>query len=369
VSAVVAVDSLEALRDAVRGHARVRPVGAGTKPALSAPPCADVVALDVSGVRGIVDYDPAELTLTARAGTPVAELQEALAAHGQGLPFDPPLAAAGATLGGVVAAGTSGPGAFHHGTVRDFVIGVRFVDGTGELVAGGGRVVKNAAGFDLPKLMVGSLGRLGVLADVSLKVFPRPAASATVAFELGGLDAALAAIARLARGSFELDALDLEPPGRVLARIAGDADGLPARAARLAAALDVPGATLAPGAAAASWRAAAELSWVPAGARAVRVATTARDVPALQAALAAAGAQARYSNAANVAWVAWPDPQPLARLDAALAGLGLSGTALTGPPCARVLGARRGGAFAARLRVALDPDGRFQEEDEMEPTT
>ncbi len=359
----VAVDSLDALRDAVRANARVRPVGAGTKPALSAPPRDDVTSLDVSGLRGIVEYDAAELTLTARAGTPVAELEEALAAHGQYLPFDPPLAGAGATLGGVVASGTSGPGAFHYGTVRDFVIGVRFVDGTGELVAGGGRVVKNAAGFDLPKLMVGSLGRLGVLAEVTLKVFPRPAASTTVAFELGGLDAALAAIARLARGPLELDALDLEPPGRVLARIAGDADGLPARAARLAAALDAPGATLAPGAAAASWRAAAELSWIPAGARAVRVATTAREVPALQAALVAAGAQARYGNAANVAWVAWPDAQPLARLDEALGALHLAGTALTGPPAAALLGARRGGAFAARLRAALDPDNRFADEE------
>jgi glycolate oxidase FAD binding subunit len=362
VSATVVVDSLDALRDAVRGHARVRPVGAGTKPALSAPPRDDVVSLDVSGLRGIVDYDPAELTLTARAGTPVAELEQALAAHGQQLPFDPPLAAAGATLGGVVAAGTSGPGAFHYGTVRDFAIGVRFVDGTGELVAGGGRVVKNAAGFDLPKLMVGSLGRLGVLAEVTLKVFPRAQAHATVAFELGGLDAALAATSRLARGSLELDALDLEPPGRVLARIAGDADGLPARAARLAAALDAPGATLADGAATASWRAATELSWIPAGARAVRVATTVREVPGLQAALVAAGAQARYGNAANVAWIAWPDAQPLAALDEALARLHLSGTALTGPPCARVLGVRRGGAFAARLRAALDPDNRFPED-------
>lgn len=360
---VVAIDSPAALSEAVRAHPRVLPVGGGTKPALSVPPDGtDVVALDVSGLRGIVEYDPAELTLTARAGTPIAELDEALAAHGQGLPFDPPLAAAGATLGGVVAAGTSGSGAFHHGTVRDFVVGVRFVDGTGALVAAGGRVVKNAAGFDLPKLLVGSRGRLGVLAEVTLKVFPRSEASATVAFELGAIEAALAAVARLARGSLELDALDLEPPGRVLVRLAGDADSLPPRAARLAAALDVPGVTLERDAAAARWREVAELSWLPAGARAVRVATTARAVPALQAALDGAGAAVRYGNAANVAWIAWPQEQPLARLDETLGTLGLTGTALTGPPHARVLGARRGGAFAARLRAALDPDNRFPED-------
>ena len=126
----LAVDSVEAVQEAVRAGPRVLPVGGGTKPALSTPPADDVIALDLSSLRGLVEYDPAELTLTALAGTPVADLDEALAVHGQHLPFDPPLSAAGATLGGVVAAGTSGPGAFRHGGVRDFVIGVRFVDGT-----------------------------------------------------------------------------------------------------------------------------------------------------------------------------------------------------------------------------------------------
>ena len=121
---------------------------AAPKPALSTPP-EGVVPLVVSGLRGIVEYDPEELTITALAGTPVRVVQEALAAHGQHLPFDPPLARAGATLGGVVAAGTSGSGGHRHGGVRDFIIGARFVDGTGALVGAGGRVVKNAAGFDL----------------------------------------------------------------------------------------------------------------------------------------------------------------------------------------------------------------------------
>ena len=107
----LAVDSVEAVQEAVRRGPRVLPVGGGTKPALSTPPADDVVALDLSSLRGLVEYDPAELTLTALAGTPVAEVDEALAVHGQHLPFDPPLRAGGATLGGVVAAGTSGPGA------------------------------------------------------------------------------------------------------------------------------------------------------------------------------------------------------------------------------------------------------------------
>lgn len=344
----VAVDDIEALRDAVRAGPRVLPAGGSTKPALSAPPADDVIALDVSGLRGIVEYDPAELTLTARAGTPVAELGAALAEHGQYLPFDPPLAAAGATIGGVVAAATSGPGAFRYGTVRDFVIGVQVVDGTGELVAGGGRVVKNAAGFDLPKLMVGSLGRLGVLVQVSLKVFPRPSAAATVAFELDGLESALAALALLARGPVELDALDLEPPGRLLVRVAGEPEALDARVARVAAAVGVPAVPLDPSV----WAVAPRP-------RLVRVALTPRSVPALEA--ASAGAPTRYSNAANVAWIAWPPEREIGELDAALRGLGLSAIPLGGPPAGPRLGVRRGGAFLERLREALDPDHRFPE--------
>jgi glycolate oxidase FAD binding subunit len=359
------LDSVEAVQDAVREGPRVLPVGGGSKPALSTPPSEDVVALDVSGLRGSVEYDPAELTFTALPGTPIAEVDRVLAEHGQHLPFDPPLRAAGATLGGVVAAGTSGPGAFRHGGVRDFVIGVRFVDGTGQLVSGGGKVVKNAAGFDLPKLLVGSIGRLGVLVQLSFKVFPRPRASTTLAFELGSTQAALDAISALGRGPLELDALDLAPPGRLLARLGGDPELLDARAARLTEAVAAPSQRFEGEDDADAWRATSELTWAPEGARVVRVATTAASVPGLEAALAVAGARARYSLGANLAWVAWPEHRPLDELHAALQGLGLAGMVLTGPPpgapTRALLGNVRGGSFAARIRGALDPDARFLE--------
>jgi glycolate oxidase FAD binding subunit len=357
----LAVSSVEDVQEAVRRGPRVLAVAGGTKPALCTPPDEDVVPLDVSGLRGIVEYDPAELTLTARPGTPVAEVASALADHGQYLPFDPPLAEAGATLGGAVAAGASGPGAFRHGGVRDFVIGVRLVEGTGRVVAGGGRVVKNAAGFDLPKLMVGSMGRLGVLVQLSLKVFPRPLASTTLVFELGAVPAALTALAALARGPLALDALDLHPPGRLLVRLGGAPEALEARAARLAAAVAgaAPAERLAGEPEAALWREAAELAWLPPRARAIRVGLTARAVPALEELLAEAGATARYSLGANVAWVAWPQEQQLDALDRGLRALTLTGMALTGPPAPALLGAGGGGPFAARIRSALDPHGRF----------
>ncbi|MCB0114754.1 MAG: FAD-binding protein, partial [Caldilineaceae bacterium] len=150
----IKVESVAEIQDAVRSHDRVEVGGGGSKPVLSTQHT-DAALLDLAALRGVTVYDPGEFTFTARAGTPLSEVQVMLAEKGQYLPFDPPLAEDGATLGGTVAAGLSGPGRLRYGGVRDFLIGVRFVDGRGEEVRGGGNVVKNAAGFDFPKLMVG----------------------------------------------------------------------------------------------------------------------------------------------------------------------------------------------------------------------
>jgi len=130
--------------------------------------------IDTRGVAGIVDYEPTELVITARAGTPLADLDAAMTDARQRLPFDPPHFAPGATLGGAIAAGLSGPSRPYAGAVRDFVLGVRMIDGTGEALRFGGRVMKNVAGFDVARLMTGSLGTLGIVTEVSLKCLPRP---------------------------------------------------------------------------------------------------------------------------------------------------------------------------------------------------
>ena len=343
---------VDELAEAVAAASRVVPVAGATKPALSEPP-EGVVALDVNGLRGLVDYDPAELTFTARPGTPVAEIAATLAEHGQYLPFDPPLVGAGATLGGTVAAGVAGPGAYRYGGVRDFVLGVQFIDGTGQVRRAGGRVVKNAAGLDLPKLLVGSMGRLGVLTELSLKVLPAPEATATVAFQPAGLDETLDAIARIGRGPLEADAVDLTPDGRLLVRLAGRAGPLPARVARLQALVGLPGEPVGEDA----WAAARELSWAPPEAALVRVGLTRDHVVRLDAVLD--GAPRWLSIGANVAWIATHTP---GALHAALADAGLTGMRLRGGDGPLLLGARRGGAFAARVRAALDPDGRFPED-------
>ncbi|MFG6177630.1 glycolate oxidase subunit GlcE [Halomonas sp. THAF12] len=133
-------------------------------------------ALSTREHRGITTYDPVELIVSARAGTPLAELEATLAEQGQMLPFEPPHFGAGATVGGMVAAGLSGPRRPWAGAVRDFVLGIRMIDRHGRSLRFGGEVMKNVAGYDLSRLAVGAQGTLGLVAEVSLKVLPRPAA-------------------------------------------------------------------------------------------------------------------------------------------------------------------------------------------------
>ena len=136
------------------------------------------------GYAGVIDYQPRELVLTVRAGTPLAEIESLMDQESQMLPFEPPHFAAAATIGGTVAAGLSGPRRAYAGAVRDFVLGTRIINGKGEDLHFGGRVIKNVAGYDVSRLMVGALGTLGVLLDLSFKVLPKPASEVTLRFEM-----------------------------------------------------------------------------------------------------------------------------------------------------------------------------------------
>ncbi|HYQ73479.1 MAG TPA: glycolate oxidase subunit GlcE, partial [Gammaproteobacteria bacterium] len=134
----------------------------------------------VGGHTGVIDYTPAELVISARAGTPLAELEAVLAQEGQMLAFEPPHFGSTATLGGTIACGLSGPRRPYAGAARDFVLGVRCINGKGERLRLGGQVMKNVAGYDLSRLLTGSLGTLAVLLDIHLKVLPRPEADITL---------------------------------------------------------------------------------------------------------------------------------------------------------------------------------------------
>jgi glycolate oxidase FAD binding subunit len=171
----------ERIRDAA---ARRQPLclrGGGSKDFYGRAPEGEV--LDTRQYAGIVAYEPTELVVTARCGTPLKELEAALAERGQILPFEPPHFGE-ATAGGCVAAGLSGPRRASAGALRDFVLGVKLMDGRGRVLNFGGQVMKNVAGYDVSRLMAGSLGTLGVILEVSLKVLPRPVAEATLLLEM-----------------------------------------------------------------------------------------------------------------------------------------------------------------------------------------
>lgn len=161
-------------------------IGAGTKHEFGRPTARSERVLDVSGLAGIVNYEPEELVLTARPGTPIAQIEEALSARGQRLGFDPPDwgalfgAKSAATLGGSVSADASGSLRVRHGSARDHLLGIRAVNGFGEVYKAGGKVVKNVTGFDIPKLMCGAFGTLSVLTELTFRVFPKPSQSETL---------------------------------------------------------------------------------------------------------------------------------------------------------------------------------------------
>lgn len=268
--------SLAELRDALvdsKGE-RLAIAGAGTAVDWGGRAEHDAV-LDTTAMSGLISYNPTDMTVAVQAGMPFAALQETLAANAQWVALDPARAAGGATVGGLLATADAGPVRHTFGTLRDCVIGVTVVLADATVARSGGHVIKNVAGYDLAKLFHGSLGTLGVLAEVILRLHPRPAATATLAvpcdaasgFDLGG---------RLVHGSLEPVALEWTD-GRLLARFDGTAGGVEDRLRR-ARALAGPDAT---DAAADVWEHVAGLVRGAAGDTVVRLGTAPDRTPAL----------------------------------------------------------------------------------------
>jgi len=354
---------LHALQEAVKTSAHVTPRGSGSKSSVAA----SAVTLNLSPYTGIIDYQPSEFIVTAWAGTPIRDLQALLAGRGQYLAFDPLLAERGATVGGTVAANASGPERFRYGGVRDFIIGCRFIDGNGKLLHGGGKVVKNAAGFDYPKLFVGSMGLLGALVDVTFKVFPAPEAYATLRVECRSLDRAIELLPKLTNSPYDINAIDIrvEPgparpaqpaglqPATLDIRVGGLASGLAQRMDRVRA-MCASGEVLTGDAEAAVWRAAREFTWVSEGVHVVKVPVTPAKIPMLDARLE--GLARRYSVGGNVAWIGAPKDHGL---DSLLRDQGLSGLTFFAAPGGARIGLRERNLFAERAKRALDPEGKF----------
>jgi glycolate oxidase FAD binding subunit len=177
----------ERIRSATAEGRPLRIRGGGTKDWYGQTLEGDI--LDTRAHRGIIAYDPAELVITARAGTPLLEIEAALADHAQMLPFEPPHFGPSATLGGCIAAGIAGPRRPSTGAPRDFVLGAVIMNGQGQVLHFGGQVVKNVAGYDVSRLLAGSLGTLGLILELSIKVLPLQQAEATLKFDMNGTDA------------------------------------------------------------------------------------------------------------------------------------------------------------------------------------
>lgn len=231
----------EVVRFAAAEKLALIPVGARSMLGIGMPPARYDFALDLTRLDRVVAYDSGDLTLSVEAGTPLAKLQAQLADHRQFLPVTPPFAEH-ATIGGILAANQSGPMRHFYGTPRDFVLGMEFVTAEGKRVKSGTRVVKSVAGYDLHKLLIGSLGTLGVITAVNFRTFPLPRESATFVARFAGAAAALALRTAIAQSPLQLHALEILSP-----RAAGllDPDAGNHSAAPWCVAMNVGGSTAA----------------------------------------------------------------------------------------------------------------------------
>jgi len=212
----------EQVRAASAEHRGLRIVGGDTKGWYGRG--TDGERLEVSAHRGVIDYDPCELVVTARAGTPLAQIEALLAANSQTLAFEPPSFGPASTIGGVVAAGLTGPARPFAGAARDHLLGVRVLDGRGRALRFGGTVFKNVAGFDAFRLMCGAMGTLGVILDVSIRVTPAPAESRTLTFDLDW-PASQTMLTRILRKPYPVDGA-FHDGAQLHLRLSGPADGV-----------------------------------------------------------------------------------------------------------------------------------------------
>jgi glycolate oxidase FAD binding subunit len=352
--------AIQALQTRIRDATRLRPYGAGTKSETTG---------ELRAPSGVIEYQPTEFIVHAYAGTPIKDLIALLDAQQQYLPFDPLLAEAGATVGGTVACNASGSERYRYGGVRDFIVGCGYIDGTGERLMGGGKVVKNAAGFDYPKLFVGSRGTLAFLIDVVFKVFPKPETYNTLIAPFGTLADANAAMLKLASAPYDIHALDLVPNNetagaKLIVRVGGLQDGIAGRMQRVRSAV-ASGEIITAGAdEAAIWREMRELAWARSGDSVLKVPVTPAKLVGLDAALATAAAspeavRRRYGVAGNTAWIALA-PEAIDTVSNVCAQHGLSGVVFRGPRAGLPIGAPAPeNVFAQRVKQALDPSNIF----------
>jgi glycolate oxidase FAD binding subunit len=351
--------AIEETRDLILTNKSLLAYGGRSKTALSA--TEEVMILDISSLSGILDYKPSEYTFTALAGTSLAHIDAMLTENSQFLPFDPPLIDRGATIGGTIASGLSGSGRYRFGGIRDFILGVNFLNDEGNLIHSGGKVVKNAAGFDIPKLMVGSCGCFGALVEVSIKVFPRPEKYISIQSKFDSLREALDKLIDLTVSPIELFCLDLKPKDLIyelIVRLGGNPDLFPARIKRLEQVLGdckiIEGDDDTR-----YWRNECEFEWHSPNNTLVKIPVTPALIPSLEEFFVKNDSERRYSVGANVAWISWS--KSIDSLDQYLNQNGLAGRVILGSPGRSRIGSKDAGSFYRRIKRALDPNGKWAE--------
>jgi glycolate oxidase FAD binding subunit len=218
------------VEQAVANGSALRIEAGGSKSFYGYPVEAD--ALRVAGHSGIIDYDPAELVISLRAGCKLDEVEALLAENNQMLGFEPPHFGDNATIGGIVATGFTGPRRAFAGAVRDFILGVKILNGRGEITSFGGRVIKNVAGFDVSRLMVGAQGTLGVILDISLRVLPRFETEQTLVFEHADAQDHIRWINEISAKPIPVSA-SMWHRGQSFVRLSGSAQGVASAVTRL----------------------------------------------------------------------------------------------------------------------------------------
>ncbi len=347
------------LCEIVAGGGPLRLRGGGSKDAIGAE--TDAAVVDMRGFAGVVDYDPPELVLTVRAGTPLAEVQALVAGEGQMLAFDPFDHAAilggeaRATIGGVIAAGVSGPARLSRGAARDHLLGFTAVSGRGEKFVAGAKVVKNVTGYDLPKLVTGSWGRLAAITELTLKVLPAPREQQTLVIRGLGPAAAVAAMAKATGSAAEVSAAAHLPDwegGPVTAlRLDGFPSSIAARAATLGGLEAIDGAAL--------WDAVRHATPLPADKPLWRVIVPATRAPDLVAALPEA--DWLFDWAGGLVWLASDaDPRAAAAAAGGHAMLVRADAAMRAAVPALHPQPAPLAALEARVRRAFDPAGVFE---------
>ena len=305
-------DLADVVAEAAAAKAPLEIQGGGTRLRLGRPVQAEKT-LSTAGLSGITLYEPGAMTLVVKAGTPVAEIEAALEAEGQMLPFEPMdhrtlLGSAGEpTIGGVVACGVSGPRRIQAGACRDAILGMRFVNGAGQVIKSGGRVMKNVTGLDVAKLVCGSYGTLGVIAEIGFKVLPKPQATATLACDGLEPDAAVAALSRAMGSPFGTTGAAVDGQGAFV-RIEGLTGSVTYRRGQLQALLGADWQGLDEEIATQRWRAVRDVAALSGEGAVWRLSLKPSDGTQVVAAISAQlDSQAIYDWAGGLVWLRVPE--------------------------------------------------------------